>query len=118
MRSDPRTTGVVLSEMADLGKSGQTMLVVTHAMAFARKVATRVYVLCDGVIVESGKPAEVLESPTHAATREPRAQRLSAFLRIFARLKMHHSATSDSDRAQPDHFLPARGRCRRARARK
>ena len=67
---DPRTTGEVLSVMADLAKSGQTMLVVTHAMAFARKVATRVHVLVDGLIVESGKPEEVLDSPSHPATRD------------------------------------------------
>jgi ABC-type polar amino acid transport system ATPase subunit len=67
---DPKTTGEVLAVMADLAKSGQTMLVVTHAMAFARKVATKVHVMSDGVIVESGSPQQVFDAPTHAATRD------------------------------------------------
>jgi polar amino acid transport system ATP-binding protein len=44
--------------------------VVTHAMSFAKKVATEVHVMCDGQIVESGPPAQVFGSPSHAATRE------------------------------------------------
>jgi ABC-type polar amino acid transport system ATPase subunit len=67
---DPKMTGEVLAVIADLAKSGQTMLVVTHAMAFARKVATQVHVMSAGVIVESGSPAQVLDAPSHAATRE------------------------------------------------
>jgi ABC-type histidine transport system ATPase subunit len=67
---DPKTTGEVLAVMTDLAKSGQTMLVVTHAMAFARKVATKVHVLSEGVIVESGDPQQVFDDPTHSATRE------------------------------------------------
>ncbi|HUE17553.1 MAG TPA: amino acid ABC transporter ATP-binding protein [Planctomycetaceae bacterium] len=67
---DPKMTAEVLSVISDLAKSGQTMLVVTHAMAFARRVATQVHVLCDGVIVESGEPAQVFDAPCHPATRE------------------------------------------------
>jgi ABC-type polar amino acid transport system ATPase subunit len=67
---DPKMTGEVLAVIADLAKSGQTMLVVTHAMAFARKVATEVHVLSAGVIVESGSPAQVFDAPSHEATRE------------------------------------------------
>jgi ABC-type polar amino acid transport system ATPase subunit len=67
---DPKMTAEVLAVMTDLAKSGQTMLVVTHAMSFARRVATTVHVMIDGVIVESGPPAQVFESPTHPATRE------------------------------------------------
>ena len=67
---DPKMTGEVLSVISDLAKSGQTMFVVTHAMAFARRVATQVHVLSDGVIVESGEPAQVFDSPSHPATRE------------------------------------------------
>jgi ABC-type polar amino acid transport system ATPase subunit len=67
---DPKMTAEVLGVMADLAKSGQTMLVVTHAMSFARRVATNVHVLVDGVIVESGSPEQVFDSPTHPATRE------------------------------------------------
>jgi ABC-type polar amino acid transport system ATPase subunit len=67
---DPKMAGEVLSVISDLAKTGQTMLVVTHAMAFAKKVATEVHVMCDGLIVESGAPAQVFDSPRHAATRE------------------------------------------------
>jgi ABC-type polar amino acid transport system ATPase subunit len=67
---DPKMTAEVLGVMADLAKSGQTMLVVTHAMSFARRVATKVHVLVDGLIVESGPPEQVFDSPTHPATRE------------------------------------------------
>jgi ABC-type polar amino acid transport system ATPase subunit len=67
---DPKMTAEVLSVITDLAKSGQTMLVVTHAMGFARKVATQVHVLSDGVIVESGTPSQVFDSPSHPATRE------------------------------------------------
>jgi ABC-type histidine transport system ATPase subunit len=67
---DPKMTAEVLGVMADLAKSGQTMLVVTHAMSFARRVATNVHVLVDGVIVESGAPEQVFDTPTHPATRE------------------------------------------------
>jgi ABC-type polar amino acid transport system ATPase subunit len=67
---DPKMTAEVLGVIADLAKSGQTMLVVTHAMSFARRVATNVHVLVDGLIVESGPPAQVFDSPTHPATRE------------------------------------------------
>jgi len=67
---DPKMTAEVLGVIADLAKSGQTMLVVTHAMSFARRVATQVHVLVDGLIVESGPPEQVFDSPTHPATRE------------------------------------------------
>ncbi len=67
---DPRMTGEVLSVMTDLAKEGQTMLVVTHAMTFARRVANVVHVLSAGRVVESGPPEQVFESPDHPATRE------------------------------------------------
>lgn len=67
---DPRMTGEVLSVMTDLAKGGQTMLVVTHAMNFARRVATSVNVLSQGVVVESGPPEQIFEAPTHTATRD------------------------------------------------
>jgi polar amino acid transport system ATP-binding protein len=66
---DPRLVGEVLAVVADLAAAGQTMLIVTHEMAFARRVAHRVLVLAHGHIVESGAPDEVLERPRAAATR-------------------------------------------------
>ncbi len=67
---DPKMTAEVLAVMADLAQQGETMLVVTHAMTFARRVANEVHVIANGVIVESGPPAQVFEAPQHAETKE------------------------------------------------
>lgn len=67
---DPRTTAEVISVMQDLAQSGQQMIVVTHAMSFARTVAHRVHILQAGRIIESGTPEEVFENPQNPATRE------------------------------------------------
>jgi polar amino acid transport system ATP-binding protein len=66
---DPRMTGEVLSVLTDLARDGLTMLVVTHAMAFARRVAQTVHVLGDGRIVESGTPEQIFDDPHQEATR-------------------------------------------------
>jgi polar amino acid transport system ATP-binding protein len=67
---DPRLRGEVLSVIADLAAAGQTMVVVTHELAFARRVAHRLAVLADGRVVEEGTPEAVLDRPR---TRETRA---------------------------------------------
>ncbi|HEY5302534.1 MAG TPA: amino acid ABC transporter ATP-binding protein [Acidimicrobiales bacterium] len=69
---DPELVGEVLDVMRDLATSGMTMIVVTHEMGFAREVANTVYFLDQGVIEESGPPADVLGSP--------RSGRLRSFL--------------------------------------
>jgi len=66
---DPVMTGEVLSVIADLAQGGQTMVVVTHAMGFARGVATTVHVFADGRDVEFGPPDQVLTDPRHAVTK-------------------------------------------------
>ncbi|HEV3262483.1 MAG TPA: amino acid ABC transporter ATP-binding protein [Gemmataceae bacterium] len=66
---DPRMAGEVLSVITDLAKSGQTMVVVTHAMRFARNVAHTVHVMEAGRIAESGPPEQVLEAPREEVTR-------------------------------------------------
>ena len=66
---DPRLVGEVLAVIGDLAAGGQTMIVVTHEIAFARRVAHRVVVLAEGRIVESGAPGEVLERPNAPETR-------------------------------------------------
>ena len=66
---DPRMTGEVLSVLADLARDGQTMIVVTHGLRFARQVATTLHVLDAGKIVESGPPGQILDQPFHPATR-------------------------------------------------
>ena len=66
---DPELVGDVLSVMRELAKSGMTMMVVTHEMAFAREVADRVIFMDGGVIVEEGPPDEVIGNPQHERTR-------------------------------------------------
>ncbi len=56
---DPRMANEVLRVMSDLARSGQTMVVVTHAMGFARRVAHAVHVMHGGRIIASGPPTEV-----------------------------------------------------------
>lgn len=67
---DPELVGEVLGVMKDLAKSGMTMLVVTHEISFARDVGHKVIFIADGVIVESGTPAEVLDNPRHDRTKQ------------------------------------------------
>ena len=67
---DPKLAAEVLAVMTDLASQGQTMLVVTHSMKFARRVANTVFVIADGEIVESGPPKQVLDTPQHAKTRD------------------------------------------------
>jgi ABC-type polar amino acid transport system ATPase subunit len=71
---DPRMTAEVTSVMSDLAQSGQTMIVVTHAMGFARTVAHRVHVMHAGQVAESGPPEQIFESPRQDVTREFLAQ--------------------------------------------
>ena len=66
---DPELVGEVLDVMRDLARSGMTMIVVTHEIGFAREVADTVVFMDDGVVVESGSPAEVLGAPKHERTR-------------------------------------------------
>jgi len=66
---DPALVGEVLAVVAEVAAAGQTMVIVTHEMAFARRVANRVVVLAAGRIVESGTPADVLERPRAPETR-------------------------------------------------
>lgn len=66
---DPQMVGEVLNVMRELAQEGLTMLVVTHEMAFARDVASRVVFMDGGVIVEEGSPAELFTHPKHDRTR-------------------------------------------------
>ena len=67
---DPEMVGEVLDVMKRLAKEGFTMLVVTHEMAFARDVSSRVIFMDGGVIVEDAAPEEIFENPKEARTRE------------------------------------------------
>lgn len=66
---DPELVGEVLTAMQDLANSGMTMIVVTHEMGFARKVADTVAFMDAGLIVESGSPDELLDNPQHERTK-------------------------------------------------
>ena len=60
---DPEMVNEVLDVMAGLAESGMTMLVVSHEMGFARKVADRVLFMSDGAIVEDASPEEFFSNP-------------------------------------------------------
>jgi len=66
---DPELVGDVLDAMRRLARDGMTMIVVTHEMGFAREVADSVVFMDGGVVVESGKPADVLSNPRHDRTK-------------------------------------------------
>jgi polar amino acid transport system ATP-binding protein len=66
---DPELVGDVLDAMRELAHGGMTMIVVTHEIGFAREVADRVVFMDAGVVVEEGKPREVLDNPRHERTQ-------------------------------------------------
>jgi ABC-type polar amino acid transport system ATPase subunit len=74
---DPRMAGEVLRVIADLAGSGQTMVVVTHSMGFARRVAHTVHVMHAGRVAESGPPDQVFEAPRSVETRAFLAEALA-----------------------------------------
>ena len=66
---DPEMVGDVLEVMQTLAKQGMTMIVVTHEMGFAKRVADRVVFFHDGVIREQGSPEEIFDHPQHPDTK-------------------------------------------------
>jgi polar amino acid transport system ATP-binding protein len=66
---DPELVGDVLEVMRQLAADGMTMVVVTHEMEFAREVADTVVFMDGGVVVESGKPEQVIRDPQHERTK-------------------------------------------------
>ena len=66
---DPELVGDVLDVMRQLASQGMTMIVVTHEMGFASGVADTVVFMDAGVVVESGKPDDVISNPQHERTR-------------------------------------------------
>ena len=67
---DPEMVGEVLDVMRSLARDGMTMLVVTHEMAFARDISSRVVFMYRGVIHEEGTPGQIFGSPQKAETRD------------------------------------------------
>jgi polar amino acid transport system ATP-binding protein len=72
---DPELVGEVLAAMQQLARDGMTMVVVTHEMSFARDIADRIVFMDGGVIVEQGKPEQLLFSPA--------TERVRAFLKRY-----------------------------------
>ena len=66
---DPEMISEVLDVMVDLARDGMTMMVVTHEMGFARKVANRVIFMDAGQIVEQNTPAQFFDHPQHERTK-------------------------------------------------
>jgi polar amino acid transport system ATP-binding protein len=66
---DPELVKEVLDVMRELASEGMTMVVVTHEIGFAREVGDNVVFMDDGVIVEQGPPAQILDNPHEERTR-------------------------------------------------
>lgn len=66
---DPELIGEVLEVMKALAKEGTTMLVITHEMGFASEVADRLVVMDEGVLIEQGRPSDILNNPQHKQTQ-------------------------------------------------
>jgi polar amino acid transport system ATP-binding protein len=72
---DPELVGEVLAAMQQLASDGMTMVVVTHEMSFARDIADLMVFMDAGVIVEEGRPDQLLFAP--------RTERVRAFLKRY-----------------------------------
>jgi ABC-type polar amino acid transport system ATPase subunit len=66
---DPRMAAEVFNVMGELARAGQTMIVVTHSMSFARQFAHQINVMHEGRIVESGPPDQIFGGPREGATK-------------------------------------------------
>ena len=67
---DPEMVGEVLQVMQDLAQSGMTMVIVTHEMSFAKRVASRVLFVDEGVIAEQNTPEEFFDNPQNPRLKE------------------------------------------------
>ncbi len=67
---DPETVGEVLNVMRQLAREGMTMIVVTHEMSFARRVANWVVVFEKGEVLEEGPPSQIFDAPQKDRTRD------------------------------------------------
>ena len=67
---DPELVKEVLDTIRGLAREGMTMLVVTHEIGFAREVGDQIVFMDDGIVVEQGPPAQVLDNPREERTKE------------------------------------------------
>lgn len=66
---DPEMVGEILDVIKELAKENMTMIIVTHEMAFAKDVSTRVVFMDEGVIAEQGTPKQIFEDPQQERTK-------------------------------------------------
>jgi polar amino acid transport system permease protein len=88
---DPERVGEVLRVMLDLAEHGMTMIVVTHEIDFAKRCASRVLFMEDGVVVEEGTPEEMFNHPREERTRQ--------FLSAITRHGPSQASKNDSPQA-------------------
>ena len=67
---DPEMVGEVLAVMRELAEEGLTMVIVTHEMAFARDVSSRVIFIDQGVIAEEDSPEVIFSDPKNQRTKD------------------------------------------------
>jgi polar amino acid transport system ATP-binding protein len=91
---DPELVGDVLAVMRDLARDGMTMMVVTHEMAFARDVGDRVVFMDDGVVVEEGPAATVINDPQTERAR------------VFLHRVLHPTEIDDAELGQTEPIDP------------
>jgi ABC-type polar amino acid transport system ATPase subunit len=73
---DPELVSGVLDTIRSLAERGMTLIVVSHEMGFARKLADRIHFVCDGILMESGTPEEIFA--------RPKSERLANFIRTVS----------------------------------
>lgn len=67
---DPELVGEVLKVIRDIAEEGRTMMIVTHEMAFAREVSSKVIFLHDGLVEEEGPPEQLFDAPNSERCRQ------------------------------------------------
>ncbi|OIJ66121.1 amino acid ABC transporter ATP-binding protein [Streptomyces mangrovisoli] len=106
---DPELVGEVLAVMRMLADEGMTMMVVTHEMTFAREVADRVVFMDGGVIVEEGRPEQVVTAPRHERTRHFLSRLLDpAMAEVEPERPQGAGGDGPSPKRPPDPGLPDR----------
>ena len=95
---DPRMTAEVLAVMTDLAGDGLTMIVVTHAMQFARRVAHTVHVFGEGRVIESGPPGQIFDDPARGSDPDPALRRPGGVTAGTVKVSVASAACSQSSR--------------------
>lgn len=94
---DPELVGEVLKTIKALAKEKRTMIIVTHEIKFAEEVADRVIFMDDGIIVEDGKPEDVI--------KRPKKQRTKEFLKRYINLEGNNMKELDIEENNPKEVI-------------